>query len=248
MLSAPFDTSIINATVGRYWRVSVVELTGSTQNDLVSLVRAGTASAGDVLVADYQSAGRGRLTRSFEAPPGSALLFSLYIKPKRNSRDWGCIPLIAGVSVAQILSNFSARLKWPNDVLVNEKKVAGLIAEVIEDGVVIGIGMNIGMRLDQLPVPTATSLLIEGARNVTRTEILVDFLNCFEEKFAAWDKGSDEFFDEYVDLSATIGRNVRVEYPDGKSEVDMAVSISRKGELVLASGVHVQAADIIHLR
>ena len=232
----------------QYWRVSVVERTRSTQSDLVTLTRAGTASSGDVIVAEYQSEGRGRLLRSFDAPQGTALLFSLYIQPKRILDDWGYIPLIVGTSLAHALSDFGAKLKWPNDVLINEKKVAGIIAEATNDGIVIGVGINVGMQLHQLPVPTATSLLIAGARNVTRNQLLVEFLNGFEEKFLAWDEGSDEISADYLKLSATIGREVRVEYPNGVSENGLAVSISHRGELILASGQHVQAGDIVHLR
>ena len=121
MLSAPLEASIVNAAVSKYWRVVVVELTGSTQSDLIALARAGTAAAGDVIVADYQSVGRGRLMRSFNAPQGTALLFSMYIQPKRILDDWGYIPLIVGTSLAQVLSDFGANLKWPNDLLINEK-------------------------------------------------------------------------------------------------------------------------------
>ena len=248
MLSAPLEASIVNAAVSKYWRVVVVELTGSTQSDLIALARAGTANAGDVIVADYQSVGRGRLMRSFNAPQGTALLFSMYIQPKRILDDWGYIPLIVGTSLAQVLSDFGANLKWPNDLLIHEKKVAGIIAEATDDGIVIGVGINVGMQSHQLPVPTATSLLIEGARDVTRNQLLIEFLNNFEEKFLAWDGGSNEISADYLKLSATIGREVRVEYPHGESENGLAVSISHRGELVLGSGQHVQAGDIVHLR
>ena len=248
MLSAALDTAVINAAVGKYWRVSVVELTVSTQSDLVALVREGNARSGDVIAAEYQSGGRGRLTRSFEAPMSSALLFSFYIQPHRQRDHWGWIPLIAGVSVAQALSKFRAQVKWPNDILIGEKKVAGLIAEAIGDGVVIGIGINVGMNETQLPVPTATSLLIEGAQGLTRNQMLSELLKIFEGNFTAWDQGSDEIKAVYLDLSATIGREVRVEHVDGHNEIGRAVSISPNGELVLANGFHVQAGDIIHLR
>ena len=248
MLSAALDTAVVNAAVGEYWRVSVVELTVSTQSDLVALVRVGNARSGDVIAAEYQSAGRGRLTRSFEAQKSSALLFSFYIQPHRQRDHWGWIPLIAGVSVAQALSKFRARVKWPNDILIGEKKVAGLIAEAFGDGVVIGIGINVGMNATQLPVPTATSLLIEGVHGLTRNQLLCELLKIFERNFTAWDEGSDEIKAVYLDLSATIGREVRVEYVDGHNEIGRAVSISPNGELVLANGDHVQAGDIIHLR
>jgi BirA family biotin operon repressor/biotin-[acetyl-CoA-carboxylase] ligase len=248
MLSTPLDASIINAAVKPYWRVSVVEVTGSTQNDLVALVRAGTAVAGDVIAAEYQREGRGRLMRSFDAPQGSALLFSMYIQPQRSIEDWGYIPLIVGTSLAQVLTNFGAKLKWPNDVLIHEKKVAGIIAEATADGIVIGVGINVGMQNHQLPVPTATSLRIEGVLEMTRNQLLTQFLNNFKEKLLAWDAGNDEISADYLQLCSTIGREVRVEYPDGSHETGFAVSISNRGELVLESGRHVQAGDIVHLR
>jgi len=248
MLSTPLDSSIINAAVTQYWRVSVVELTASTQSDVVALVQKGKAQAGDVIAAEFQSAGRGRLSRIFDAPQSTALLFSFYIQPIRNREDWGWLSLIAGVSVAQTLSNFGARVKWPNDILIKDKKVSGLIAEVVGDGVVIGIGINVAMGLSELPVPTATSLLIEGAENITRNQLLADLLNTFERNFTPWDQGVNEIADTYLALSATVGSKVRVEYPDGHTEMAVAVAISPKGELVLDSGAHVQAADIVHLR
>ena len=248
MLSTPLDSSIINAAVTQYWRVSVVELTASTQSDVVALVQKGKARGGDVVAAEFQSAGRGRLSRSFDAARSTALLFSFYIQPTRNREDWGWLPLIAGVSVAQTLSKYGARVKWPNDILIKEKKVSGLIAEVLGDGVVIGIGINVGMATSELPVPTATSLLIEGAVNLTRNQLLADLLNTFERNFACWDQGENEIAEEYLALSATVGTKVRVEYPDGSTEIALAVAISPKGELVLDSGAHVQAGDIVHLR
>lgn len=248
MLSARLNTSVINAIVTGYWRVSVLELTQSTQLDLVELAQQGKARPGDVIAAEYQSHGRGRLTRSFEAPMRTALLFSFYIEPHRKREQWGWIPLVAGVSVANALSRFDARVKWPNDILIGEKKVAGLIAQTIGNGIVIGIGINVGMKLSELPVPTATSLFIEGAHDLTRSQLLGEFLNIFEENFTTWDQDSDEIRTKYLKLSATIGRKVDVEYPDGRNEIGIAASISSNGELVLANGVHVQAADIIHLR
>lgn len=248
MLRAPLDSSAITAALSRYWRVSVVDLTASTQSDLVALVHQESAYAGDVIVAEYQSAGRGRLNRSFDAPKSTALLFSFYIKPQRTNDDWGWIPLIAGVSVAQTLSHFDAQVKWPNDILIRDKKVSGLIAEVVGDGIVVGIGINIAMTPSELPVSTATSLFIEGATNMTRNDLLPNLLNLFERNFRDWDRGSDEIMDTYRQMSATIGREVQVHYPDGRVERDTAASISGNGELILANGAHVQAGDVLHLR
>jgi BirA family biotin operon repressor/biotin-[acetyl-CoA-carboxylase] ligase len=248
MLRSGLDESAINKLITRYWRVQVVELTSSTQNDLAIKVRNKSAQVGDVLVANYQSAGRGRLDRSFEAAPSTALLFSLYIAPQRSRDDWGWISLIAGYSVAKTLHAFNAKIKWPNDILIKDKKVSGLIAEVIDDGVVIGIGINVGMEENQLPVKNATSLLLEGATDLTRADILIEILKKFENLFGAWDQGDDEIQRIYAQLSATLGKEVRVEYPGGKSQIGVACAISDTGALVLDDGTHVQAADVVHLR
>ena len=247
-LRGALDEVEINRLITQYWRVKVVELTSTTQGDLVRQVNEGSAKVGDVLVADYQSAGRGRLDRTFEAPPGTALLFSFYIEPQRNRDEWGWIPLIAGYSVAQSLHAFHAKVKWPNDILINNKKVAGLIAEVVGDGVVIGIGINVGMQEDQLPVETATSLLLEGAVELTRDLLLCEVLEEFETHFLQWNQGIDEVQPLYTHLSATIGKSVRVEYPGGGTHLAIAESISDIGALVLDDGTHVQSADVIHLQ
>ncbi len=248
LLRASLDQAEINRLVTQYWRVSVVELTSTTQGDLVQKVREGNAKVGDVIVAEYQSAGRGRLDRSFEAAKSSALLFSFYIEPKRNRDDWGWIPLIAGYCVAQSLHAFHAKIKWPNDILINGKKVSGLIAEVAGDGVVVGIGVNVGMEESELPVETATSLLLEGGVDLTRDQLLCEILEEFEEHFLQWDKGIDEIQPLYLHLSSTVGKEVRVEYPGGETHVATAESISDTGALVLDDGTHVQSADVIHLR
>jgi len=248
LLSAALDPAEINRLITPYWRVSVVELTSTTQGDLVQRVRDGHALVGDVITAEFQTAGRGRLYRTFEAPKGTALLFSFYIEPQRNRDDWGWIPLIAGYSVAKTLHAFHATVKWPNDILINNRKVSGLIAEVVGNGVVIGIGINVGMDEDQLPVQTATSLLIEGGVDLTRDEILCEVLEEFEEHFVQWDQGIDEVQPLYKHLSATLGKEVRVEYPGGATHLAVAESISDTGSLILDDGTHVQSADVIHLR
>jgi BirA family biotin operon repressor/biotin-[acetyl-CoA-carboxylase] ligase len=239
LLGAALDQAEINRLITPYWRVSVVDLTRSTQGDLVQRVRDGNAQVGDVIVAEFQSAGRGRLDRTFEAPKGTALLFSFYIQPQRNRDDWGWIPLIAGYGVAKTLHAFHATVKWPNDVLINNKKVSGLIAEVVGNGVVIGIGINVGMDEHQL---------IEDGVDLTRDEILCEVLEEFEEHFVLWDQGIDEVQPLYRHLSATLGKEVRVEYPGGATHLATAVSISDTGALVLDDGTHVQSADVIHLR
>ena len=248
MLRGPLDKSLINSLVTQYWRVSVVDVTASTQTDLAALARSGKAKPGDVIAANYQSAGRGRLSRTFEAPKNSALLFSFYIEPKREKEDWGWIALIAGASVAQALDEVKASVKWPNDILVNEKKISGLIAEIVGGGVVIGIGINVGMSSEELPVLTATSLAIEGVSDTNRNQILAKVLSQFESNFSTWDEGDNSIAQIYTSLSSTLGTKVQIHYPNEKIEKGIAVAISPRGELILDTGSHVQAGDVVHLR
>ncbi len=251
VLRTPLDEAEINSRVAPYWRVSVVELTGSTQNDLLQLVESNNALDGQVIATEFQSDGRGRLDRTFEAPTQSALLFSFYIKPRNQRSEWGFISLIAGLSLVRAITTIdtamNVSLKWPNDLIINEKKCAGIIAQTTNEGVVIGIGLNVSMTPNELPVSTATSLAIEGSTITDRNLLLSHLLNTFAELFEAWEEGS-ELLDEYASASSTIGKKVRIELPGGENLEATVARISHTGELVLDDGRHVSAGDVIHLR
>jgi BirA family biotin operon repressor/biotin-[acetyl-CoA-carboxylase] ligase len=150
------------------WReVRVVEETGSTNADLLAEAQAG-AGEGLVLVAETQTAGRGRMGRRWVSPPRRALTFSVLLRPAVPAGLLGWMPLLAGVAVASALEHTAgvdARLKWPNDVLVDGAKIAGILAERWGNAVVVGTGINVLQQRGELPVPTATSLLVaQGAR------------------------------------------------------------------------------------
>src|SRR5262252_2822814 len=150
------------------WReIRVVEETGSTNADLLAEAQAG-AGEGLVLVAEAQTEGRGRLGRRWISPPRRALTFSVLLRPPVPSALLGWVPLLAGVAVASALertAGMDARLKWPNDVLVGDAKLAGILAERWGDAVVVGTGINVLQQRGELPVPTATSLLVaQGSR------------------------------------------------------------------------------------
>ena len=149
------------------WReVRVVEETGSTNADLLAKARSG-AGEGLVLVAEAQTSGRGRMGRRWISPPRRALTFSVLLRPAVPAGLLGWAPLLAGVAVASALqqtAGVDARLKWPNDVLVDGAKIAGILAERWGSAVVIGTGINVLQQRGELPVPTATSLLVaQGA-------------------------------------------------------------------------------------
>ena len=139
------NTERINSQVSQYWSVIVVEETTSTQSDLIS-----DFSPGRVLIAEYQSAGRGRLDRKFIVPPRKGLTFSFCIDA---IEDIGWIPLLTGLAVADAIDeNLNGKLveiKWPNDLLVNKKKLSGILSERVEGGVVVGVGINIFQTKDR---------------------------------------------------------------------------------------------------
>jgi BirA family biotin operon repressor/biotin-[acetyl-CoA-carboxylase] ligase len=228
----------------------VVDLTASTQSDLAELVNSSVAKSGELIAAEFQSKGRGRLDRTFEAPPQSALLFSFFLKPKRARSDWSFISFLAALAMHEVISKDIAdnvSLKWPNDILIGKNKVAGLLAQQIGDGLIVGIGLNVAMNGDELPVPTATSLALSGSNNLDRNTLLSDFLNRFESIFTEWESGSD-FLEKYRQISSTIGRQVRVEVL-GRDPIEAeAVAISTQGALILGDGFEVNVGDVVHLR
>jgi BirA family biotin operon repressor/biotin-[acetyl-CoA-carboxylase] ligase len=247
---APLSKSIVTSQISQYWRVSVVDVTASTQSDLSELVNASVAKPGEVIAAEFQSAGRGRLDRTFEAPAQSALLFSLYITSDRDREHWSFISFLAAIALHDVISKVveeETSLKWPNDILISDKKVAGLLAEKSKDGVIIGIGLNVSMASEELPVPTATSLSLAGSTYLDRNQLLSDFLNHFEKLKIQWESGLD-FVERYQEISSTIGRNVRVEVLGRDPIEGEAVAISAEGALRLRNGFEVNVGDVVHLR
>ena len=229
----------------------MVEVTGSTQDDLSQLVADRKAISGEVIATEFQTAGRGRLDRKFDAPAASALMFSFYIEPERDKSDWSFLPLLTGLSAVfalrKLAPDFSPTLKWPNDILLGDGKVGGIISQAIGNGVIIGVGINVGMTLDELPVVTATSLALHGFPQLDRNEILAAFLSEFEELFTRWQNGED-LRHLYCERSATISKDVRIEHPDGSHKNGKAIDITPAGELILEDGSRVTVGDIVHLR
>jgi BirA family transcriptional regulator, biotin operon repressor / biotin---[acetyl-CoA-carboxylase] ligase len=245
--------SELHAELSPYWRVSVVDVTGSTQVDLAESIRAHSAVDGDVLVANYQSDGKGRLDREFIAAPSAALLFSLFKKVTRPRDEWNFIALLTALSITEALTDLDKKItlsiKWPNDILVNDKKVAGLLCQGENDGVIVGVGLNVGMQETELPVVTATSLYLEKFSQLDRNEILKRILRSFREKFEVWhEQGSAPFISQYENLCSSLNRDIQIVWPVGDSQATQATGISIRGELILNDGVLVNSADVLHLR
>jgi BirA family biotin operon repressor/biotin-[acetyl-CoA-carboxylase] ligase len=263
---APLDGAALAGELvqpGGFWRaVEVIRVTGSTNADLLERA-AGGAPEGSVLVAEAQTAGRGRMGRAWLSPPGAALMFSVLLRPAMvppARRSW--IPLLAGVAIASAVAavaGLDARLKWPNDVLIGDRKLAGILAEQAADAIVVGVGVNVSTRRDELPVATATSLTLEGAARTGRQELLGAALGELERWYLAWAHGANPgdpdasgLRAKYRGRSATLGRPVRVEFPGGDTADGTALDIDTEGRLLLRTAADgplaVSAGDVVHLR
>ena len=240
------DVAISAYLSSNYWRVRVLDEVSSTQD----ILKTELVSNGDCVVAEFQSAGRGRLDRKFESVPNVALLFSFYIEPDRNSQ-WGWIPLIAGTAVARTLNEItntqSFTTKWPNDVLAPSGKICGVLCEKYKDGIIVGIGINVSTTEAELPVETASSIFIESGLEIDRNELLPKVLLEFQKLFSRWNQG-DDLRPTYRALSGTIGREVSVVLPHRSPLEGIAIDVDSEGQLKLESGDLVSVGDVVHLR
>ncbi|MDT0434349.1 MULTISPECIES: biotin--[acetyl-CoA-carboxylase] ligase [Streptomyces] len=250
---------------GLWTDVRVVPSTGSTNTDLAARAVAGEAAEGAVLVAEEQSAARGRLDRRWSAPARSGLFFSVLLEPDVPVARWGWLPLLTGVAVATGLSRAAGvdtSLKWPNDLLVTvggaERKAGGILAERAgERGVVVGVGINVTLKESELPVPNAGSLALAGAAGTDRDPLLRAVLRLLEQWYERWreadgDPAASGLQETYAAGCSTLGRTVRAELPGGRDLIGEAVAVDGDGRLVLATEAGVQepvgAGDIVHLR
>lgn len=241
--------------------VEVHPTLGSTNARAAERAREGAAE-GLLVTADHQTGGRGRLDRTWETPAGSALTFSLLLRPTVPAAGWPWLPLLTGYAVAKALraGGVEAGVKWPNDVLVGDRKVAGILVERIEtpDGpaAVVGVGINVDMPAEELPVPEATSLLVESGASTDRTDLLVEVASAVREAYDAWQAGGElgrqRLAESYAEACVTVGQQVRVELPGGDVLEGLAESVDAQGRLqVRPEGGEVRsvgAGDVRHVR
>jgi BirA family biotin operon repressor/biotin-[acetyl-CoA-carboxylase] ligase len=263
--------------------IEVSARTASTNADALARAIAGEPE-GLVVITDHQSAGRGRLDRSWQAPPRAALAVSVLLRPGTpvtlpdgeqlpavDPARWSWLPLLAGVAAADALRRtcgLPARLKWPNDVLVPASgqsgdepgKVCGILAELADTpagpAVVVGAGINVSQRSDELPVPTATSLALAGAATTDRDTVLRAYLRAFAQRYRAWRRAAGDpraggVAAAYREACATIGLEVAVELPGGTVR-GLAEGVDDFGRLLVRSTdpePHALAAgDVVHVR
>jgi BirA family transcriptional regulator, biotin operon repressor / biotin---[acetyl-CoA-carboxylase] ligase len=248
------------------WRqLDVVERTGSTNADLAARAGAEDLAEGVVLTTDDQVAGRGRLGRTWTAPPRSGLAVSVLLTPREvDPGRWSWLPLLTGLAVLDVLQRvcgLPAVLKWPNDVLVGERKLSGILAERLQLGsgpaVVVGAGLNVSLHADELPVPTATSLLIEGSATIDREVLLRAYLRALEHRYDRWrsaagDPRASDIAAAYRESCSTIGREVRVNLPTGEVVDGLADGVDDSGRLLLQDSAGLTralaAGDVVHVR
>jgi BirA family transcriptional regulator, biotin operon repressor / biotin---[acetyl-CoA-carboxylase] ligase len=248
---------------GSRWSVEVLEESPSTNAVVAQRARDG-AGEGLVVVADHQSAGRGRLDRTWITPPRSALTFSVLVRPDAVPvARWPWLPLLAGVAVVDGVRRATGQravLKWPNDVLLEQAKVAGILVERVEGpagaAAVVGIGLNVSTTAAELPVASATSLQLAGAGPVDRVELLGHLLTTLGEWYDTWRAARGDAATglraAYLDRCDTVGRRVRVQLPGGREVDGRGIGVDAEGRLeVDAAGqgvVLLGAGDVVHVR
>ncbi|HMT49008.1 biotin--[acetyl-CoA-carboxylase] ligase [Dietzia sp. UBA5065] len=255
-----------------YSALEVVEEIGSTNAEMIRLAGLGAPDR-SVLLAEYQAAGRGRLGRSWVAPPRTQVAVSVLLRPGAVSPTlFGWLPLVTGLAVRDGLAaagGVDVTLKWPNDVLVDGRKLAGILAEMTTvpgggdfdirlPALVVGMGINVGLTREQLPVPHATSLALAGG-TTDRDAVARAVLEALARRHAQWracDRGSgssisDELMAEYSAACSTLGADVRVELPGAQVRTGRADRVDRDGRLVVVTQdgeFTVAAGDVTHIR
>lgn len=242
--------------------LEVVESTGSTNADLLARHAAGEDISGVALVAEHQSAGRGRQGRSWSTPPRSQVALSLGIGTAGlPPAAWGWLPLLTGVAVADAVratTGLQPGLKWPNDIQVGEGKLGGILAEMAAPIIVVGLGVNVTLTAAEIeaeaPNSSATSLLMLGSTMLDRTALLGSILAELTARIDRWQTlaGPDpSLIDDYRRHSVTLGTRVRALLPGDREIVGIATDIGDLGQLLINTGpetVAVSAGDITHLR
>ena len=237
------------------WRVEITDAAPSTNALVAERAREG-AEEGLVVVTEHQTAGRGRLGRVWETPARSSLTLSVLLRPDAPAQDWPWLPLLTGYAVQAALADRlpDIALKWPDDVLVEERKLAGILVERIDTpqgpAAVVGIGINVSQTLDELPVALATSIELETGEPVDRTELLGQVLGSLHGlQGLLFDP--EALRTAYADVCSTLGREVDVHLPGDEVRRGEALNFDARGALVVSSAdgtFTVGAGDVIHVR
>lgn len=234
---------------------TIVDTTESTNSDVALLAQTG-APEGSCIVAEHQSAGRGRLDRQWVSPQFAGLWMSVLVRPADMPRSsWNWLPLLAGLATARAIgtvSGVAAEVKWPNDLVVidhSSRKLGGILSEVHgDDAVVVGIGLNVSTTKAELPIASATSLSLEGG-STNREALLAAVLAGFADCLARWRTQDPELIVEYRERCASIGRVVEATLPDSVVVHGLVLDVDDQGRLIVDDGTTtamITAGDVIH--
>jgi BirA family transcriptional regulator, biotin operon repressor / biotin---[acetyl-CoA-carboxylase] ligase len=253
---------------GPYAALDVVASTGSTNADLLAAAKDGAADR-TVLIADTQTAGRGRRDRQWVSPPGSGLYLSVLIRPSAvPAARLGTLGMVAGLALIHVAEHAGvsgATLKWPNDLLAGGTKCAGVLSEVSQDtsaqSAVVGVGLNVTPLGADVPAGpgglAAGSLAEQGATVTDRTALAAAWLRAFVELETAWrlndgDVERSGVLTGYRETCGSIGQRVRAELPGGGDRTGVAVDVDVDGKLLIKlddGAVHaLSAGDVVHLK
>lgn len=262
----PLDPESLRSALvgpGTWWReVIVFAESPSTNSELADRARAG-APEGTLVTTDHQVAGRGRLDRPWQSPARSGLAVSVLLRPDLVPAErWSWLPLVVGLAAAETVrksGGLDAMLKWPNDVMIGDRKLAGILVERVETGTgpgaVVGLGLNVSLRREELPVPHATSLVLENASTIDRSVLLRAYARNLEALYRAWAAREGAPYagvhESYVRRCVTVGQQVVVTGSDGSTARGLAEAIDGSGRLVVDVAGDRQAfsaGDITHVR
>lgn len=249
------DAARLRSLLSEGWgEVVVTDRTESTNVDLLTAGRAG-APAWTVHTTNHQAAGRGRLDRTFTMPRGSGIAVSVLLRPEDvPPARWTWLPLLAGVAVVDLAASVGveAGLKWPNDVLVDSgRKLCGILVERFEvndePAAVVGMGVNVSLAEEELPVPTATSLWLEDATSIDRTELIARLAERLRHWVGVWETDFEQLASVYRERCLTLGHEVRILREGHEDVTGRAEEIDGYGCLVV-DGTSWSAGDVLHVR
>lgn len=216
------------------------------------------ADEGLLVLTDEQTAGRGRLGRTWHAPPGSSLMGSLLLRPGLPIAALPQLPLLIGLALAEacepLVSGTQVSLKWPNDLLVDGRKCAGILVESARpDAMIVGIGLNVDWRAVDRPddLVAATSLSEVGRGPIDRWRLLIALIDRLDQRYRAWCETPGDFLPAYRERCATLGSVVRVDRVESPPVIGTAERITDAGALIVATGdamLELHAGEVHHLR